>query len=38
MPSWLRNQLQRAFREHDKHSVIMLNRVFFKYRKNANAM
>ncbi|WP_018131756.1 cortex morphogenetic protein CmpA [Effusibacillus pohliae] len=34
MPSWLRNQLQRAFRERDKHSVVMLNRVFYKYRRN----
>ncbi|UOF91828.1 cortex morphogenetic protein CmpA [Fodinisporobacter ferrooxydans] len=32
MPSWLRNQLARAFSEHDKRSVIMLNRVFYKYR------
>ena len=38
MPSWLQNQLQRAFRERDKHSVIMLNRVFYKYRRNAKAM
>jgi hypothetical protein len=34
MPSWLRNQLLRAFREGDRRSVVMLNRVYFKYRKN----
>ncbi|ARU60593.1 cortex morphogenetic protein CmpA [Tumebacillus avium] len=32
MPSWLRNQLSRAFREKDKRSIVMLNRVFYKYQ------
>lgn len=33
LPSWLRNQLLRAFREGDKRSVVMLNRVYYKYRR-----
>jgi hypothetical protein len=33
MPSWLRTQLSRAYREKDKRSIIMLNRAFFKYRR-----
>ncbi|MFD2170258.1 cortex morphogenetic protein CmpA [Tumebacillus lipolyticus] len=33
MPSWLRNQLFRAYRNQDKRSIVMLNRVFYKYRK-----
>ncbi|MBX6396195.1 MAG: cortex morphogenetic protein CmpA [Alicyclobacillaceae bacterium] len=37
MPSWLRNQLAKAFREKDKRSVIMLNRVFYKYRANVES-
>jgi hypothetical protein len=32
MPSWLRNQLTRAFRDKDKRSIVMLNRVFYKYQ------
>jgi len=34
MPSWLRNQLTRAYREKDKRAIIMLNRAFYKYRRN----
>jgi len=34
MPSWLRNQLLRAFRDGDKRSVVMLNRVYYKYRRD----
>ncbi|MCY0876211.1 MAG: cortex morphogenetic protein CmpA [Firmicutes bacterium] len=34
VPSWLRNQLLRAFRERDKRSVVMLNRVYYKYRRS----
>ncbi|HEU4963193.1 MAG TPA: cortex morphogenetic protein CmpA [Bacilli bacterium] len=34
MPSWLRNQLTRAFFDKDKRSIVMLNRVFYKYRRN----
>ncbi|PWK16338.1 cortex morphogenetic protein CmpA [Tumebacillus permanentifrigoris] len=34
MPSWLKTQLSRAYREKDKRSIIMLNRAFFKYRSN----
>ncbi|TCP57671.1 hypothetical protein EV586_102115 [Tumebacillus sp. BK434] len=34
MPSWLRNQLTRAFRDKDKRSIVMLNRVFYKYQHN----
>lgn len=34
MPSWLRNQLLRAFRDGDKRSVVMLNRVYYKYRRS----
>ncbi len=34
MPSWLRNQLIRAYRKKDKRSIVMLNRAFFKYRRN----
>ena len=35
MPTWLKNQLLRAFRDGDRRSVIMLNRVYYKYRRNA---
>jgi hypothetical protein len=38
MPSWLRNQLTRAFQEKDRRSIIMLNRVFYKYRRNLKQM
>ena len=34
MPSWLRTQLTRAYRDKDKRSIIMLNRVFYKYLRN----
>ncbi len=34
MPTWLKNQLLRAFHDGDKRAVVMLNRVYYKYRKN----
>jgi hypothetical protein len=34
MPSWLKTQLTRAFQDKDKRSIVMLNRVFYKYRRN----
>lgn len=34
MPNWLKNQLLRAFHERDKRSVVMLNRVYYKYRRS----
>ena len=37
MPSWLKNQLLRAFRDRDRRSVVMLNRVYYKYRKNEHS-
>nr|WP_282199203.1 cortex morphogenetic protein CmpA [Collibacillus ludicampi] len=38
MPSWLRNQLLRAFQEKDRRSIVMLNRIFYKYRNNQTLM
>ncbi|MHB1628196.1 MAG: cortex morphogenetic protein CmpA [Bacilli bacterium] len=37
VPTWLKNQLLRAFRDGDKRSVVMLNRVYYKYRRTAQA-
>jgi hypothetical protein len=34
MPSWLKTQLSRAYREKDRRAILMLNRAFFKYRNN----
>jgi hypothetical protein len=37
MPSWLKTQLTRAFQDKDKRSIVMLNRVFYNYRRNLKA-
>ncbi|MGP7819077.1 cortex morphogenetic protein CmpA [Niallia sp. 01092] len=34
MPSWLQNQMKRAFYAKDRYQIIVLNQCWYYYRKN----